>query len=116
MAIQYETPLDRTFHALGDNTRRQMISALAGGDLLTAGELGKPFNISQPSVSKHLSVLEKAGLIKRTVEGRTHSFSLNPAPLTEADEWINQHTAFWKGALSQLSALVAEVKKDETHD
>lgn len=116
MAIHYDTPLDRTFHALGDPTRRRMLSALHENGNLTAGELGSPFNMSQPSASKHLSVLEKAGLVTRTVEGRKHSFSLNAAPLEEADSWISRHTAFWNGSLDRLEALVETVTKEDIND
>ena len=116
MAIRYDTPLDRTFHALGDPTRRRMLSALLEQGSLTASELGKPFNITQPSASKHLGVLEKAGLIKRTVEGRTHSFELNPEPLNEADDWIGRHRAFWTASLDRLEALVEQVNEEEGGD
>lgn len=116
MAIYYETPLDRTFHALGDPTRRQMLSALHSKGSLTAGELGKPFDISQPTASKHLRVLEKAGLVTRTVEGRTHCFALNASPLEEADDWISRHVAFWKGSLDRLEALVEQVTKEDDND
>lgn len=109
MAIYYDTPLDRTFHALGDPTRRRMLSALHENGQLTAGELGQPFNMSQPSASKHLAVLEKAGLVTRTVEGRRHSFALNADPLKEADSWISKHTAFWTGSLDRLETLVETV-------
>lgn len=116
MAIHYDTPLDRTFHALGDPTRRRMLSALLEKGQLTAGELGAPFNMSQPSTSKHLGVLEKAGLITRSIEGRTHSFTLNRAPLKEADDWISRHKAFWTGALDQLETLVEQETKEKAHD
>ncbi len=116
MTIHYESPLDRTFHALGVPTRRRMVSALCEHTSLTAGELGKPFNISQPTASKHLSVLEKAGIVTRTIIGRQHSFELNREPLKEADAWIEKHTAFWEGSLKQLSALVEQVKAEEIDD
>jgi len=116
MAIYYETPLDRTFHALGDSTRRHMLSALHEKGQLTAGELGKPFNISQPTASKHLAVLEKAGLVSRTIKGRKHSFALNATPLEEADSWINRHTAFWTGSLDRLETLVEKTIKETKDD
>jgi len=113
MPIYYETPLDRTFHALGDPTRRRMVSALVQRGTQTANELGTPFDISQPSVSKHLKVLEQAGLVVRKIDGRTHSFSLNKVPLEEADIWISRHTKLWQGSLDQLGVLVDDINKQE---
>lgn len=115
MAIYYDTPLDRTFHALGDPTRRRMIAALAEKGPRTASELGEPFDISQPSVSKHISVLEKAGLVDRSIEGRTHRFQLNCTPLEEADSWIARHRQFWQGSLAQLDTLITSLER-ESHD
>lgn len=112
MAIRYDTALDRTFHALGDPTRRRMLGALLDQGQLTASELGAPFQISQPTASKHLGVLEKAGLVTRTIEGRTHSFMLNKTPLQEADDWIGRYRAFWEGSLDRLEALVQTVNKE----
>ena len=105
MAIQYQTPLDRTFHALGDETRRRMIAMLAAEGVLTASELGAPFDVAQPTTSKHLKVLEQAGLVSREVSGRTHRFRLVPDPLSEAEDWIARHKAFWEGTLERLGAL-----------
>jgi DNA-binding transcriptional ArsR family regulator len=116
MAIYYDTPLDRTFHALGDPTRRRMIGALASEGAQTASQLGDPFDISQPSVSKHIKVLETAGLLVRKIEGRVHSFTLNSAPLEEADAWINRHKAFWQGSLAQLDTLVEEINEGNDSD
>jgi len=79
MAICYQDPLDRIFHALGDGTRRQMLTLLADEGECTASELGKPFEVAQPTVSKHIRVLERAGLVSRQVKGRVHRFRLNPS-------------------------------------
>ncbi len=112
MAIQYNEPLDRTFHALGDGTRRKILSMLASDVALSANELRKPFNVAQPTVSKHLKVLERAGLIRREVAGRTHRFRLDAASMTEAEDWIKRHRAFWEGTLERLDAFIT--KEGET--
>lgn len=112
MAIHYATGLDRTFHALGDGTRRAMLALLAKRGELTAGELGKPFAISQPTASKHLRVLESAGLLSRRIEGRTHRFRLVPKPMRDAEEWIARHRAFWEGTLDRLETLVEGWKRE----
>jgi DNA-binding transcriptional ArsR family regulator len=106
MPIQYNESLDLTFHALGDGTRRGMLAMLATRGEHTAGELGKPFGISQPSASQHLRVLERAGLLERHVEGRIHRFSLKTEALQEAQSWIGRHREFWKGSLDGLHAYL----------
>jgi len=111
MAIQYDHPLDRTFHALGDASRRGMLSLLAQNGECSASELGAPFGFAQPTISKHIKVLERAGLVERRVEGRSHKFKLVPVPLDEADAWIERHRAFWEGTFKQLDAYL---KKEET--
>ena len=98
--------LDRTFHALSDRTRRSMIHALASGEARSAGELGKQFRSAQPTISRHLKVLEQAKLIERQVEGRVHLFRLRQRPLQEAGAWIDRHQRFWTGALDQLETLL----------
>ena len=102
MAIHYQETLDRAFHALGDGTRRAMLAMLATRGELSAGELGEPFDIAQPSASKHLRVLEQARLVSRRVEGRVHRFRLNPDALAEAEDWIAYHRKFWEGTLESL--------------
>jgi len=93
-----------------------MIAILSERGSLTAGKLGEPFKISQPSVSKHIRVLEKAGLITRSVAGRTHHFTLNSKPLDEADSWISRHKKLWSGSLDQLGTLVDELNQEGTND
>ena len=83
-----------------------MIHALAGGAARSAGELGKQFGSAQPTISRHLKVLEQAKLIERTVEGRMHLFRLRQKPLQEAGAWIERHQRFWDGALDQLETLL----------
>lgn len=108
MAIQYQQPLDRTFHALGDGTRRRIVSMLATKGPQTANALRAPFDVAQPTISKHLKVLETAGLVKRAVEGRTHRFQLELGRLSEAEDWIAQHAAFWGGTLESLEVFVSQ--------
>jgi DNA-binding transcriptional ArsR family regulator len=103
-----EAALDRTFHALADPTRRSMIHALSGGKMRTAGELGAPFRSAQPTISRHLKVLESARLIERTVEGRVHRFRLRREALERAGDWIQRHQAFWNAAVDQLEELLKE--------
>jgi DNA-binding transcriptional ArsR family regulator len=100
--------LDRTFHALADGTRRAIVSTLAKGPSRSAGELGQHFSSAQPTISKHLKVLEDARLIERVVEGRIHRFRLRPATLGQAARWIARHEAFWQQAVGRLDALLAE--------
>ncbi|HET9959174.1 MAG TPA: metalloregulator ArsR/SmtB family transcription factor [Polyangiaceae bacterium] len=104
--MQSAAALDRTFHALSDQTRRSMIHALAGGVARSAGELGKQFNSAQPTISRHLKVLEQAKLIERSIEGRVHRFRLRQKPLQDAGAWIERHQRFWHGAIDQLEALL----------
>jgi len=106
MAIQYHTPLDQTFHALGDGTRRQILSRLAREGPRSASELRAPFDVAQPTISKHLKVLENAGLVAREIEGRVHRFRLERQPLDEAEGWISRHQKFWEGTLGRLGDLL----------
>lgn len=98
--------LDRTFRALGDGTRRAILHELARGEARTAGDLGQHFRSAQPTISKHLKVLEDARLIERTVAGRVHWFRLQPRGLREATRWLARHQAFWEGAVDQLELLL----------
>jgi len=111
--MQRVATLDRTFRALADGTRRSMIHALARGEARSAGELGRQFRSAQPTISRHLKVLERAGLVERTVEGRVHRFRLRQKPLQEAGGWIARHQAFWAGAVGQLEQLLKEVASDD---
>jgi len=104
--MQSVEALDRTFHALSDQTRRSMIHALSGGQARSAGELGKQFNSAQPTISRHLKVLEQAKLIERSIEGRVHRFRLRQQPLLAAGTWIERHQRFWNGAIDQLETLL----------
>ncbi|HXR89643.1 MAG TPA: metalloregulator ArsR/SmtB family transcription factor [Steroidobacteraceae bacterium] len=108
LAMFQAEQLDRAFHALSDGTRRAILHELAGGEPRSAGELGQHFRSAQPTISKHLRVLEDAQLIERTVDGRVHWFRLQPKGLREATRWLARHQAFWEGAVDQLEQLLSQ--------
>ncbi|MFV1985448.1 MAG: ArsR/SmtB family transcription factor [Thiohalomonadales bacterium] len=116
MAIYYQNSLDRIFHALGDSTRREMLSILSKNQELSASKLAEPFNISQPTASKHIKVLEKSSLVVRNKQGRTHYFSLNPSTLFDAQDWINRHREFWLGSFTQLKQLINELPEEDKNE
>lgn len=99
--------LDRTFGALADSTRRAILARLARGEA-SVGELARPFRVSRPAISKHLRVLERAGLVSRTREGRVSRCELDAAAMREAAEWVNRYRAFWEGRLDALARYVEE--------
>lgn len=99
--------LDAVFHALGDPTRRQMLRTLAGGRQ-TVGELAAPFDMSLAAASKHIKALERAGLVRRSVQGRTHICQLEARPLEDAHEWISFYERFWTGRLDVLEGLLRQ--------
>jgi DNA-binding transcriptional ArsR family regulator len=100
-----EERLDTTFHALADPTRRGMLASLALGEK-SIGELAEPLHMSFAGASKHVKVLEDAGLLSRRKVGRTHLISLNAEPLAEAEQWLKQWEKFWSVRLDRLQALV----------
>jgi DNA-binding transcriptional ArsR family regulator len=106
--VESET-LTPIFHALSDATRRGMLRALADGER-TVTELAEPFPISLAAVSKHIKVLENAGLIRREVRWRTHVCRLAPEPLAEAHDWLGFYERFWTDRLDTLERLL----RDET--
>jgi DNA-binding transcriptional ArsR family regulator len=97
--------LDTIFHALGDATRRAMLGELAAGER-TVGELAEPFAMSLAAVSKHIKVLENAGMVRRDIRGRTHVCSLEPVPLMRADRWIGIYRRFWTDRLDTLEKML----------
>jgi DNA-binding transcriptional ArsR family regulator len=106
--VEYQDPqLDTVFHALGDATRRRMLRSLAGGER-TVSELAQPFAISLAAASKHIKALERAGLIRREVRGRTHLCRLEPGPLASATEWLGYYEHFWTNRLDILDRLLRE--------
>jgi DNA-binding transcriptional ArsR family regulator len=112
--MRTDSHLDLTFQALSDVTRRAMIHVLARGEARTAGQLGRQFRSAQPTISKHLKVLEQAGLVERSIEGRIHLFRLRQKPLRDAERWLARHQAFWTGAVDQLERLLGEAARDGT--
>jgi DNA-binding transcriptional ArsR family regulator len=88
-----------------------MLAAISRKGACSAGELSALFESSQPTVSKHLRVLEQAQLISRRVEGRRHVFQLAPARMRQARAWLERHLAFWEGSLDQLEGLLEELKQ-----
>lgn len=103
--VEYQDPLDTVFHALADPTRRAMLRSLAV-EPRKVGELAHPFAISLAAASKHIKVLEKAGLIERSVDGRTHTCRLNAQPLHAGLEWMRFYEKFWNERLDKLDALL----------
>lgn len=104
--------LDATFHALADPTRRGMLASLALGEK-SVGELGQPYAMSFAGASKHVKVLESAGLVARRKVGRTQMCRLQAGPLGEADRWLRQWERFWDLRLDRLEALL-RAEKGET--
>lgn len=98
--------LDRVFRALADRTRRAVLQRLRAGSA-TVSELAAPSGMSLPGISKHLTVLEQAGLVIRTVDGRVRRCSLQPEPLREADSWLAEYRSFWESALGSLAGYAA---------
>jgi DNA-binding transcriptional ArsR family regulator len=104
--VELQAPLLNTvFHALGDATRRRMLHDLASGER-TVGQLAEPFTISLAAASKHIKVLEGAGLIRREVRGRTHLCRLDPGPLASAHQWLSFYQRFWTDRLDVLERLL----------
>ncbi len=101
------TDLDAVFAALADPTRRAILGLLAHGEA-SVGELAEPFDISLAAVSKHLQVLERAGLLTRRVEGRVHRIALQAQPLAEATGWLAHYARFWDASFDGLAAALAE--------
>ncbi|HEY8434748.1 MAG TPA: metalloregulator ArsR/SmtB family transcription factor [Sphingomicrobium sp.] len=106
-----ENRLDVTFRALADPTRRGMLANLALGDK-SVGELGEPFRMTFAGASKHVKVLETAGLVERRKAGRKQICTLRPEPLREAEDWLRQWEKFWSVHLDGLQALV-DAERDE---
>jgi DNA-binding transcriptional ArsR family regulator len=103
--------LDDVFHALADATRRQMLRSLASRER-TVSELAEPFRISLAAASKHIKALERAGLVRRTVQGRTHFCRLDPKPLGAAHDWLAFYEQFWNERLDALEALLRHPEKE----
>jgi DNA-binding transcriptional ArsR family regulator len=103
--VKYTEPdLTRTFAALVDQTRRTILARLGREDGVSVSELAKPFPITLPGIMKHLDVLEGAGLITRSKEGRTVTVRLRPDPMRYALEWLRRYERFWSRRLDRLAA------------
>src|SRR5262245_16532140 len=108
-------PMDRlsaTFGALADPTRRAIVARLARGQA-SVMELAAPFDMSLPAVSKHLKVLERAGLIERGRDAQYRPARLNAVPLREADAWVERYRELWEGRLDRLDTLVQQRKREQ---
>jgi DNA-binding transcriptional ArsR family regulator len=104
--------LDATFAALADPTRRRILEQLCKGERCVT-HLAEPFSMSLPAVSKHLRVLEDAGLLKRHRQGREHHLALAATPMKEALRWIEQYREFWEGSLDALANYLENTTKKE---
>ena len=104
--------LDLTFAALADPTRRAILARLSQGDASVL-ELAEPFEMSQPAISKHLKVLERAGLVSRGRQAQRRPRRLEAKPLAEATEWLERYRRFWEGRFQRLDALLDEMKSIE---
>jgi DNA-binding transcriptional ArsR family regulator len=102
--------LNLVFGALADNTRREILAQLSTGGA-TVGELANPFGISRPAISKHLRVLERAGLVERMRDGRVSRCGLNPIPLADAAEWVEHYRRFWENHLDALARYMEKKEK-----
>lgn len=108
--------LDRTFAALADPTRRRILEHLADGDRCVT-ELARPHRMSLPAVSKHLRVLERAGLVRRARCGRVHRLKLEAEPMRQAQAWIEEYRKFWEASFDRLDEYLKQLQatgKNET--
>jgi DNA-binding transcriptional ArsR family regulator len=105
--------LDATFAALADPTRRAILARLASGDA-TVTEIAAPFAVSQPAISKHLKVLEGAGLVSRGQDAQRRPRRLEPKPLAVANEWLERYRKYWEANYERLDALLEELKAADT--
>jgi DNA-binding transcriptional ArsR family regulator len=103
--------LSPAFHALADPTRRAILARLAQGDA-PVGELAEPFAMSAPAISKHLKVLERAGLIRRQIEGRVHRCHLEAERLRQAQNWIDEHRRIWERQFDRLARYLDQTSPD----
>ena len=112
MVRNSSSSLDTTFSALSDPTRRAILRRLANGERMVT-ELAEPFHISLPAISKHLRVLEKAGLLAQKKDGRIHRCRIVVRPLRDASEWIAHYRRFWEESFDRLDAYLVELQKKE---
>jgi DNA-binding transcriptional ArsR family regulator len=110
--VERSERLDAVFHALAHDARRGMLRRLADGEL-TVGELAEPLEMSLAAASKHLRVLEGAGLVRRTVMGRRHVCRLDPGPLAGVDEWLRFYERYWNEQLDALERIFDDDTKGD---
>ena len=110
-----EQKLDKTFGALADPVRRAILRQLAKGDA-SVNEIAEPFDISLPAISRHLKVLEEAGLLERRREGKYRPCRLNGQALQEAAQWINTYKVFWDGQFDRLAQFLEETTDGEKRE
>jgi DNA-binding transcriptional ArsR family regulator len=103
--------LDATFAALADPTRRAILARLASGDA-SVTELARPFAMSQPAISKHIKILERAGLVTRGRDAQRRPCRIEARPLAEATDWLEKYRAFWEASFSRLDALLGELQAE----
>jgi DNA-binding transcriptional ArsR family regulator len=109
-----EDRLDAVFHALGDRTRRALLARLARNPAMIT-ELAQPFAMSLPAVSRHIRVLEGAGLLVRDIDGRMHRCSLNAKPFKTIERWLNHYRKYWEGNLQSLAQFVESTSDSDPH-
>lgn len=107
-----EEQLDHIFHALADPTRREMVRMIAAQEM-TVSELAEPFDMSLAAASKHIKVLERSGLLDRSIKGRTHTCRLNPVVMSRALEWLQFYERFWTRQFDALERELNKAKKEE---
>ncbi|HEY1662312.1 MAG TPA: metalloregulator ArsR/SmtB family transcription factor [Verrucomicrobiae bacterium] len=107
--------LDRTFSALADPTRRHILEHLSHGDRCVT-DLAQPYSMSLPAVSKHLRVLEKAGLVRRRRNGRVHRLKLEAAPMKQAQQWIEEYRKFWEERFDRLDEYLKKLQEEKKHE
>jgi DNA-binding transcriptional ArsR family regulator len=108
-------PLSATFSALADPTRRAILARLASGEI-SVTKLAEPFEMSMPAISKHLKVLERAGLIARGREAQWRPCRLEAGPLKDVSNWVETYRQFWEESFDRLDVYLAELKKNENRE
>jgi len=112
LLVMKDAVLNATFGALADPTRRAILARLANGEA-SVMELAEPFDMSQPAISKHLKVLERAGLVVRGQDAQRRPRKLNPRPLADAQGWIETYRKQWEAAFARLDELLEELKTEK---
>ena len=109
--VKLSSPLDATFAALADPTRRGILEQLSRGQTKVT-DLAKPYDMSLPAVSKHLKILERAGLIRRSRVGREHRIRVDPTPIEKARDWISEYAEIWQQQFDALDAYLEQAQRE----